>query len=578
MALTNQQRAAAAAKYPEIVAAVNRLASIAPATAPTSAPEWMTQWNARSQSNYDAAGPEILAAANTRRRASAPKGVVTLGPFPQAGPKQPTAPPKSAAELAAAFQAAKAAVQARGGARRIEPRLSPDELAANAAAAQDRRRAEQVARDQRKAFSREARTFKRMAGLGYRDGIMAMPMMSPRDQFEMEMARANTAHGQQMDVSRLGLDQQQLRELARQFDANTGLNRDQLNLNRELGTGEIDVRRQAAQAMAQNEAARIASQEKVGMSANDVAKLQVEMQRALGEQENKTRELLGMQGLKTNEAIAGMQTDAQKYGVDANYELGMSGLSNQLELGRGELGVQRDQVKNQFELGRGLQEVQRLQTENQLKGILAGQDTQKDLAQLADSFNREQLKQQGSQFDATMDFRGTQAEREHYYNKRDFQQGVQQSLNDFNLRKNAQEQNFQLNKGRLAQGDQELAMREQELQQKLRNSNVTDREKAAMIAFGDRPDLQARALAGDDLNKLASEMHSNLDRNTRMQILQVSGGDPAKIEQALRMTGLSGDALAKEYERMTGLSYLMWGDWSLINSGLSKFSNAWRDK
>lgn len=295
---TAQQLAAAKAKYPQIVDAVNRLASLgAQQPAQTSPEQWMSNWNAQSQANYDAAGPEIMAAANMRRKSVPSRSPVTLGPFPsQQRPKIDD----QTQGLATAFRTSKS---------KMTPRLSPDELAANAAMAKDRRAAEREARFQQKAFSKQARTFKRMAGMGYNDGLIAMPMMSPQDQFAMEMSRAAMQHGNQMDVDQLGLQRQQLDNLDSQFRQQMGLNRTIAGNQFQLGQGELDMR-------------------------NKLGSRQLDVQSELG---NK--------GYDTQRQLANTQADTARYGYDTQYDVA----DMEAQLQRSQQAMQAEQFAKQMD-------------------------------------------------------------------------------------------------------------------------------------------------------------------------------------------------------------------------------------
>lgn len=185
MAITEQQRAALAAKYPDVVAAVNRLGQIQ--SAPSQAPQdFMASWNAQRQANYDAAGPVLEAAASARRQATMRRNSpgVTLGDG--IALEQVAPPERTEADFLRAVAAVEEAKAAGKGRHKNRSKLTADQLAANATAYREAKRAQEQAGG---SFQQQARRFKRMARLGHNDPITAQAMMTPQDQFDMELIR-----------------------------------------------------------------------------------------------------------------------------------------------------------------------------------------------------------------------------------------------------------------------------------------------------------------------------------------------------------------------------------------------------
>lgn len=198
MAITEQQRAALAAQYPDVVSAVNRLAAIQPQAAPAlTAQDFMSQWQAQRQANYDAAGPVLEAAATARRQAvnnrNSPS--VTLG---NGGEPIVAAPPE---RTEADFQRAIAAVaqaKAEGKQRhKNRSKLTPEQLAANATAFREAKKTQAA---QGGSLQQQASRFKRMMRLGYNDPITMSPTISPEDEFAMQMLRQQFEAGENQRV------------------------------------------------------------------------------------------------------------------------------------------------------------------------------------------------------------------------------------------------------------------------------------------------------------------------------------------------------------------------------------------
>ncbi len=453
---TAQQIAAAKAKYPDIVNAVNRLASIGAQPAQASPEQWMSNWNAQSQANYDAAGPQIMATADMRRQATPSRSPVTLGPFPAS-----QTPPQ---ELAKAFAAR----------RRQTPttRLSAEELAANAAVMKDRRAIERDQRYQQKQFAKQARTFKRMAGLGYNDGLIAMPMMSPQDQFAMEMTRAAMQHGNQMDIDRLGLDRQQLENLNSQFQSQLGLNKTIAGNQFTLGQGQLDLQKTLGQG-------------------------QLDVQKTLGQGQIDTQRELGLKGYDTQRQLGQQQADTARYGYDTQYDMA---------------------------------------------------DMQAQLAQAEQA-------QRAQQFAAQMERLTRQDDRQHAYNKRDFGRDVLEADRLFQQGTLQADRQDAYRRAELERLNRALQMQGNVQEHEMRMQDVPESRRGAMGILAGRPDLQAQYLAGGDMQDLASKINTQLTPEMRNQIMANSGGNYETIAQQLRMLGLNGSQLDKEFKQITGVSH-----------------------
>lgn len=250
-----QKRAIMAQQYPEIAAALDQISASAAnydasrrkPKAKSSPQEWMQEWNARSRRNQQAAEGEILGLANTRRQAIRQRNSpgVTIG-----APYQERSRPaeRTDADAASAWGRVDAANAAGLGRHQNRSKLSPAELQANAMAFAQAKAAEKQAGG---SFQQQARRFKRMAGLGYRDGLIAGSDLSPQDRWKMEMLRAQFDANQnqqwfenQMAQGQFGLQERQFDRQGNQQQFENQMAQDRFGLSKEELAAQREMARQ----------------------------------------------------------------------------------------------------------------------------------------------------------------------------------------------------------------------------------------------------------------------------------------------------------------------------------------------